>query len=441
MALATRCPACHSVFRVVADQLKLRGGLVRCGQCHTVFDAINALTYLDDTQLRRALGAAPAPAPAPSAPAPVATAQDAADAAPPDRRSPDFLIEPEPAPATTEAQAGDASPAPHGAASPLPERAAAAMRELAAALDLVPALSLSPSSPLPTHTRIEATASTAAALGQEAPAENEAATTDAKFEPEDSAASGSAEIAEPPSSPTMATAAEFQPVAASEAQESASATLAVDPNTAPDSEPKVEAELGPDSTVLPSAPPPPAQEAAQAAVPATLAEPEFLRRAAQQEKERSRSRWWAAASLAAALVLAVQLLIAFRAEILMRWPQAQPLLVELCEQAGCTVDWPAQPDQIAVLAGDLQALPGSAALELNVTLRNRAPYPQALPALEITLTDARNQALARRVVLPADYLPAGRADRLAPGEDLAARLFFEVKGPAPTGFLVYPFHL
>ncbi|MEG1831707.1 MAG: zinc-ribbon domain-containing protein, partial [Burkholderiaceae bacterium] len=40
MALATRCPACHSVFRVVADQLKLRGGLVRCGQCHTVFDAI-----------------------------------------------------------------------------------------------------------------------------------------------------------------------------------------------------------------------------------------------------------------------------------------------------------------------------------------------------------------------------------------------------------------
>ncbi|MEF9997237.1 MAG: zinc-ribbon domain-containing protein, partial [Burkholderiaceae bacterium] len=186
MALATRCPACHSVFRVVADQLKLRGGLVRCGQCNMVFDAINALTYLDDTQLRQALGAAPAP----SAPAPVATAHDAADAAPPDRRSPDFLIEPEPAPATTEAQAGDASPTPHGAASPLPERAAAAMRELAAALDLVPALSLSPS---PTHPRIEATASTAAALGQEAPAENEAATTDAKFEPEDSAASGSAE--------------------------------------------------------------------------------------------------------------------------------------------------------------------------------------------------------------------------------------------------------
>ncbi|VVD87699.1 DUF3426 domain-containing protein [Pandoraea terrigena] len=36
--LATRCPHCHTVFRVVADQLKLRDGLVRCGTCREVFD-------------------------------------------------------------------------------------------------------------------------------------------------------------------------------------------------------------------------------------------------------------------------------------------------------------------------------------------------------------------------------------------------------------------
>lgn len=38
MLLATRCPNCHTVFRVVADQLKLRNGLVRCGTCQHVFD-------------------------------------------------------------------------------------------------------------------------------------------------------------------------------------------------------------------------------------------------------------------------------------------------------------------------------------------------------------------------------------------------------------------
>ncbi|MDB5776583.1 MAG: hypothetical protein JWP38_2716 [Herbaspirillum sp.] len=38
MALATKCPFCQTTFRVANDQLKLRGGLVRCGQCQEVFD-------------------------------------------------------------------------------------------------------------------------------------------------------------------------------------------------------------------------------------------------------------------------------------------------------------------------------------------------------------------------------------------------------------------
>jgi predicted Zn finger-like uncharacterized protein len=51
MALGTRCPNCHALFRVAADQLKLRGGLVRCGACQHVFDAIGTLNYIDDATL------------------------------------------------------------------------------------------------------------------------------------------------------------------------------------------------------------------------------------------------------------------------------------------------------------------------------------------------------------------------------------------------------
>lgn len=36
--LVARCPNCGAAFRVVADQLRLRDGKVRCGVCHTVFD-------------------------------------------------------------------------------------------------------------------------------------------------------------------------------------------------------------------------------------------------------------------------------------------------------------------------------------------------------------------------------------------------------------------
>ena len=39
MSQITRCPACHTVFKVVQDQLRMSGGWVRCGQCTEVFDA------------------------------------------------------------------------------------------------------------------------------------------------------------------------------------------------------------------------------------------------------------------------------------------------------------------------------------------------------------------------------------------------------------------
>ena len=39
MSLITRCPACGTMFKVVADQLKISQGWVRCGQCSDVFDA------------------------------------------------------------------------------------------------------------------------------------------------------------------------------------------------------------------------------------------------------------------------------------------------------------------------------------------------------------------------------------------------------------------
>jgi len=43
MALATRCPHCHTAFRVVEDQLKLYSGIVRCGVCQQAFNGADHL--------------------------------------------------------------------------------------------------------------------------------------------------------------------------------------------------------------------------------------------------------------------------------------------------------------------------------------------------------------------------------------------------------------
>lgn len=64
MALVTTCPNCNTSFRVVADQLKLRRGLVRCGRCRTVFSGLEGLRRLDERPATEDT-ADPAPADAP----------------------------------------------------------------------------------------------------------------------------------------------------------------------------------------------------------------------------------------------------------------------------------------------------------------------------------------------------------------------------------------
>ncbi|WP_011299014.1 zinc-ribbon and DUF3426 domain-containing protein [Cupriavidus necator] len=79
--LVTRCPACRTAFRLVADQLRLRQGLVRCGHCETVFDARE---HLIEVPAPATSAAAPSPhrqpEPSPPASAPVNTEFEATPA-------------------------------------------------------------------------------------------------------------------------------------------------------------------------------------------------------------------------------------------------------------------------------------------------------------------------------------------------------------------------
>jgi len=90
MALATQCPHCNTTFRVASDQLKLRGGIVRCGACQRIFDGSAHLVDLE------ALAAGKAAAPPPSDPQPAAepVAEPAPVAAPEPAPDADFDAQP-----------------------------------------------------------------------------------------------------------------------------------------------------------------------------------------------------------------------------------------------------------------------------------------------------------------------------------------------------------
>ena len=82
MSFITRCPACHTAFKVVSDQLKISEGWVRCGHCQQIFDAtLDLQPWWPGTDA--AAGAPPPPGAAPPAPATAPTAST--PPAPPER--------------------------------------------------------------------------------------------------------------------------------------------------------------------------------------------------------------------------------------------------------------------------------------------------------------------------------------------------------------------
>jgi len=100
--MRTRCPACSTTFRVTSEQLRLKSGKVRCGQCLAVFNAFDSLIEEEaPTQAE-----APLPATAQPAAPPVKIVPPAPEATPPVVAiEKPVEVEPEPAPPPTPALA------------------------------------------------------------------------------------------------------------------------------------------------------------------------------------------------------------------------------------------------------------------------------------------------------------------------------------------------
>lgn len=158
-----------------------------------------------------------------------------------------------------------------------------------------------------------------------------------------------------------------------------------------------------------------------------------------------RRTWpWAVAALLLLLVAIAQAAYFFRVDLAARLPVLKPALVSYCQLLKCTVPLPQNTDLMSIESSNLDADPAHEnQMVLNVLLRNRAPYAQAFPNLELTLNDTQDNALARRVFRPADYLPPLESETLGllPQHEISVRLYLETADLRPTGYrlaLLYP---
>jgi predicted Zn finger-like uncharacterized protein len=155
---------------------------------------------------------------------------------------------------------------------------------------------------------------------------------------------------------------------------------------------------------------------------------------------RGRAAWAVVAALLL-IVLMGQIAFYFRGTIAILWPQSKPFLAAACARLRCDVPLPRKADLVTIETSDLQADPANpAVMVLSATLRNRAAFPQAYPALELTLTNERDQPLARRVLEPSDYLREKRDEGLAPSAELQVKLFLDAAAVKASSYRLYLFY-
>lgn len=188
------------------------------------------------------------------------------------------------------------------------------------------------------------------------------------------------------------------------------------PGAAPDDEPEA---LVP--AVLPAVDPTPEAEAEAAgpadapAAPVTprrpaKSAPSFVRRPAAVSGVTPRRAGLKAAAIAGlTLVLALQLVLADRAQLAAnaRW---RPAMSMLCGVLHCTLPPWREPAAFTLLQRDVRPHPAiHGALQVTATFRNDARWAQPLPGVLLTLSDIDGHIVAARAFTPGDYLDgAGR---------------------------------
>jgi predicted Zn finger-like uncharacterized protein len=159
------------------------------------------------------------------------------------------------------------------------------------------------------------------------------------------------------------------------------------------------------------------------------------------EKPSRRPFWLVAAGLA--LALAGQAVFHFRSELAVSMPSLRPALEALSRALDGPLPLPRHVELVSIETSDLQTdASRDKLLVLNTTLRNNAPYGQAYPFLELSLTDTQDLVIARRVFSPQDYLPARvAADPAFSGNSgVTVRLWIETVDLAAAGYRLLVFY-
>jgi predicted Zn finger-like uncharacterized protein len=392
----TRCPHCKTAFRVRESQLTLRHGMVRCGACRGVFNAIQHLLHQrgNTITIMPASGNEHVPEGYVAAPAQLG-------------------------PLTLMPEEIRASAIPPVVASPTPTPAPTISAELIAPKTAIEkAIEGSPSPVAPDTSKATEVGEKTEAVGATAAIAVAAI----------AAATGSA-TPSPETAEAVAGATKSEAVSESAPEPATTASVGAAPAVAPTETPNAFAEQEIYTDVLEA-------KLAGATRPADATE-RFEWKPKRARSPAWMSAVWTLVALALTALLTAQAAIIFRNDLAVRVPALRASLTRACSFIGCKVAAPERPSSIVIEGAEFQADPAHSGLYVfSATLKNRHDHAAAYPYLVMTLTGLNTQVLSRRVFTPQEFVP-GNADLkagLAGQSEVEFKLWIDASTISPVGF-------
>lgn len=433
MSLATRCPSCGTVFRVVQDQLRVSEGWVRCGRCNGVFNASEVLFDIDSgaaVHLDLGLGGAGAGAGIAATDAGLDSArhvdQDTDQIAGRDaNRTVDHTVDHNTdnvADITTDHATGLGFDQRFAEAAPPDFSAPPAEPAVPSA---APALSA-----WPDDGRREPHFDSGTAWTATGPAQ-----------PHGLPGGGSRSLADFSlrEEPLLRTPSRHADDPAGHGEPGDADDPLIITDHVPGEDPALAASDLPHATAMAATVAAAMPDAA--AGPPLQSLPSFMRTA-------ERTALWRRPAMRAALGVGVLLLaLALLAQAALLWrdalaarvPAAAPLLQGLCRVVGCSVQPLRRLESLTVGSSGLNRLEGSTVYRLQVVLHNRADTAVMMPALDLSLTDGAGKLVSRRVLQVAEL--GAPQPVLQAGEELPIKVLVSTGDRRIDGYtleLFYP---
>ena len=128
--------------------------------------------------------------------------------------------------------------------------------------------------------------------------------------------------------------------------------------------------------------------------------------AALSEPRRASLRWlWRSFAALFIAGLTLQLSWAYRADIMVAWPETGPLYRALCERLACRLEGPHAVGAIELLSRDVRDHPQYVdTLLVNATLVSRSTNATSYPIVQLGIFGPSGEAIGTRRFEPSEYL-------------------------------------